>query len=168
MLTFSSCKKNEMEKVRAFDRQTLPEQIVEDAVAVHSENGRTQLKLTAAYIYKYSKPDAKTVYPKGVDVEFYSADTVSTHLSARYAVELEERGIMMAKDSVVIIDYKEGDTIYLHDIVWNRKEKQIYSNKAVRSVNGKRVTYGDGFLSDDRFDNPVIYRQRGTIEWIEE
>ncbi len=157
-----------MEKVRHFDRQTLPEQIVENAKVEHSENGRTQLRLTAPYIYKYSTPAAKTVYPHGVDISFYNSDTVSTHLTARYAIELEERGIMMAKDSVVIIDFNEGDTIYLHDIIWNRKEKQIYSNHFVRSVNGTRVTYGDGFLSDDRFDNPLIYRQRGTIEWIEE
>ncbi len=157
-----------MEKVRHFDRQTLPEQIVENAKVEHSESGRTQLRLTAPYIYKYSTPDAKTVYPKGVNVEFYSNDTVSTRLTARYAIELEERDIMMAKDSVVIIDFKEGDTIYLHDIIWNRKEKQIYSNHAVRSVNGTRITYGDGFLSDESFDNPVIYRQRGTIEWVDE
>ncbi len=165
-LSLSSCA-NDMEKVRHFDRQTLPQQIVEDAEVEHSEKGQRQMRLVAPYIYKYSKPDAKTVYPKGVEVSFYNTDTVSSHLTARYAIELEERNILMAKDSVVIIDYTEGDTIYLHDIIWNRKEKRIYSNHPVRAVNGSRVTYGDGFLSDDRFENPVIYRQRGTIEWVE-
>lgn len=58
-----------------------------------------------------------------------------------------------------------GDTVYLQDIVWKSKEDIIYSNHPVRAVNGARVTYGDGFVSDGDMTNLRITRQRGVIEF---
>ena len=74
---------------------------------------------------------------------------------------------MQASDSVVVIDYGSGDTIYLQDIVWRKDEDLIFSNHTVRAVNGNRVTYGDGFVSDGQMTNLRVTRQRGVIEFQE-
>ena len=60
-----------------------------------------------------------------------------------------------------------GKTIYLKDITWKSDEDLIFSNHPVRSVNGQRITYGDGFVSDQRLENLHITRQRGIIEFQE-
>ena len=65
---------------------------------------------------------------------------------------------------MVIIDYRSGDTSYMENIIWNSAEGRIYSNDTVRSVNGARVTIGDGFESDENFTSPQILHQRGTIQ----
>lgn len=166
-LTLCACK-NDMRKVKFFDRQSLPQEIVKDADVIYSEEGHPQMHLVAPYIYKYNKPEEKTVYPKGVDVTFFKQAKSNARLTARYAISLDKREIVMARDSVVIIDYSSGDTVYLQDIVWNQKEGIIYSNRPVRAVNGLRVTYGDGFQSDDQFSDPQIYHQRGVVEWADE
>ena len=75
---------------------------------------------------------------------------------------------MMVRDSVVIVDLQRGDTIYLHNLTWNEMEHRVYSDSTVRTKNGPRVTYGDRFESDDAFESPRIYHQRGTIEWTED
>ena len=75
---------------------------------------------------------------------------------------------MEARNNVVVIDYNSGDTTYMESIVWDKNEKRIYSDKPIKSVNGGRITYGDGFESDESFKNPQILRQRGTLEWNEE
>ena len=69
---------------------------------------------------------------------------------------------------MVIIDYDSGDTTYMESLIWDKKEKKIYSDKPLKSVNGSRVTYGDGFESDESFKNPQIFRQRGTLEFKDE
>ena len=66
---------------------------------------------------------------------------------------------------MVVIDYSNGDTVYLEDIIWKSNEDIIYSNHPVRAVNGNRVTYGDGFVSDENMNNLRIRRQRGVIEF---
>ena len=60
---------------------------------------------------------------------------------------------------------RSGDTIYLEDIIWRNDDDIIFSNHPVRSVNGHRVTYGDGFSSDERLENLHISHQRGVIEF---
>ncbi|MDY5970004.1 MAG: LPS export ABC transporter periplasmic protein LptC [Bacteroidales bacterium] len=158
---------NDMQKVKMFDRHTLPDETMEGAIITHSSNGVRQMRLAAPLIYRYSKPERKVVYPQGVYVDFLKDGKRSVNLTARYAISLEERKTMMARDSVVIIDFSSGDTIYLSDIIWNQKDGILYSNHPVRSQNGQRKTYGDGFLSDENFENAKIYRQRGTVEWAD-
>lgn len=157
-----------MEKIRFFDRQTLPNQSVRGAHVVRSVSGDLQLLLDAPQIDVFQHPEAKTVYPKGFSMRFFAHDgTTTATVSARYGISYDSKQIMEARDSVVIIDHRTGDTVYLCSLVWNSLEERIYSNDSIRSVNGRRVTYGDGFESDENFTNPQILHQRGTIEWNE-
>ena len=76
-----------------------------------------------------------------------------------------DRVLVREDGSVVVIDYTNGDTVYLKDITWESDEDIIYSRNPVRAVNGHRITYGDGFVSDGNMSNLRITRQRGTIEF---
>lgn len=166
-VALASCR-NDMKVVQMFDRQTPPDQELQQAHIVRSERGMLQMELDAPLIRQYSTPAARTVYPMGLEVRFYNAERqVRTYLRANQARSLDDRKMMEAKDSVVVIDFTNGDTVYLQDIIWNQNEDRIYSNHPLRAVNGQRVTYGDGFVSDSRMEHMRILRQRGTIEFQE-
>ena len=136
---------------------------------MQSKNGNIQFKLTAPTIKKYDGETPKTEYPDGVFVEFYGSDkAVSASLSAKYAVSFDTKNIMEARNNVVIIDYASGDTTYMESVVWDKNEKKMYSNQPIKSVNGTRITYGDGFESDEKFKNPQIFGQRGVLELKED
>lgn len=167
-LLLSACG-NDIEKTKMFEPQTLPESTVKNAKIQRSEYGKLQLVMRAPLIEKYSTPEEKTEYPKGVVMYFYDGYNKPTGiLRARYAVSLDKRETMMVRDSVVIIDLQRGDTIYLQDLTWNQMEHRVYSQNPLRTKNGPRVTYGDKFESDDAFQAPIIFHQRGTIEWKED
>lgn len=164
MLLCSGCT-NDMETISMFNNRNLPSQELKGAEVRRSERGVLQMTLEAPLIQQYQTPEAKTVYPKGVELQFFdNQQQLRTTVRANYAISLDERNIMKAQDSVVVIDYQNGDTIYLEDIIWNSNEDRIYSNHSVRAVNGQRVTYGDGFVSDQQMQNLRILRQRGTVE----
>lgn len=163
----TSCSGN-MDDINRFDRQSPPDQEVVGAHIRRSSRAMLEMELDAPRIVKYSKPAAKTLYPKGVTVRFYdNKGAIKTYLFASKAVSFDDRNIMQASDSVVVIDYGTGDTIYLKDIVWRSDEDIIFSNKPVRAVNGRRVTYGDGFVSDEQMTNLRVTHQRGVIEFQE-
>lgn len=163
-----SCK-NDMEKVKFFERKTLPAQTMQDADIVRTSQGRLQIRLQASIIEQYAEPEHKTIYPKGVDLTIYDASgEKKANIRADYGISYDDRDIMEARNHVVVTDFQTGDTSYLKTITWNSGEHRIYSNDPVKSVNGQRVTYGDGFESDEDFDCPQIIRQRGTIEWQED
>lgn len=163
----ASCS-NDMESIDRFSKKNQPDQQLTEAYIRRSEYGKLQLELKSPMILQYHKPETKTVYPKGAKLCFFDDDgKVRTSIEARYAISFDDRNIMKACDSVVVIDYVHGDTIYLKDITWKSDEDLIFSNHPVRSVNGQRITYGDGFVSDQRLENLHITRQRGTIEFQE-
>jgi len=158
-----------MEKIHFFDRQVLPDNTIRQARIQHSEYGRLQLLMEAPVIEQYSNPETKTVYPEGLKARFFDGvNNPTATLTARYAVSYDNRQLTKVQDSVVIIDLRSGDTTYLQELTWDAVQHRIYSEKPLRSVNGKRVTYGDGFESDDNMQSPQIIHQRGTVEWKED
>ena len=160
---------NDIEKTKLFEPHTLPDNTIKNARIQRSEQGRLQLIMTAPLVEQYSVPEPKTEYRKGVDMQFYDGYQHPTgKLRARYAVSYDKREMMQVRDSVVIIDLQRGDTIYLHNLTWNQLEHRVYSDTTVRTKNGPRVTIGDRFESDDAYESPQIYHQRGTIEWKED
>ena len=162
-LLFCSCR-NDMDKISFFDRKDLPQQSLDSVRAIRSQNGKRQMILTSPKVVVYDKPKKKTEYPQGFNMQIYEGEKKMVALiSAKYAISLDEEKIIKARDSVVVIDYRTGDTSYLETITWNSAQHRIYSDNPVKSVNGKRVTYGDGFESDDEFTMPYINGQRGTM-----
>jgi hypothetical protein len=160
---------NDIEKVKMFEPQELPDNVIKQASIQQSENGRLQMLMWAPIIEQYGAPKMQTVYPQGIFARFYDGYRKPTAtLKARYAISYDGRDELMVKDSVVIIDLQRGDTVYLQDLTWNRMQHRIFSPNPVRSKNGDRVTYGDSFESDDGFRSPMIVHQRGTLEWTEE
>ncbi len=157
-----------MKDIERFERQNPPDQEIREARIRRSEQGRLQAEIDAPYIARYSQPSNRTVYPRGVDLRFYDEQRrIKTAIHANYAISYDDRNIMKASDSVVVIDYGSGDTVYLTDLVWRDDEDVIFSNHPVRAVNGRRITIGDGFVSDEQMTNLRITRQRGVIEFQE-
>lgn len=159
---------NDMKDISRFDRQQRPDQEILDGHIWRSNEGKLQLELDAPRIVQFRTPDTRTIYPNGVELRFYDGDRrLQTFIRADRATSYDDRNILTAKDSVVVIDYTNGDTVYLEDIVWKSDEDLIYSNHSVRAVNGNRITYGDGFTSDANMTNLRVTRQRGIIEFEE-
>lgn len=167
-ISLSACS-NDPKDVEFFARKELPVQTIIDAHVDRSEYARPQVHLDAPAIVQFGNPNPRTEYPDGVNLWFYDdARQTKAFVRAGFAVTNDYTHITEVRDSVVIIDYRTGDTSYLKDLFWNSEEKRVYSNKPLRSVNGNRLTIGDGFESDENFDHPLIIRQRGVIEWKEE
>jgi len=160
---------NDIEKTRIFEPHALPDSTIKNARIRRSENGQLQLLMEAPIVRQYSKPEPKTEYPKGVKMHFYNGYNKPTGiLTAHYAVSYDKRQETYVRDSVVIIDLQNGDTVYLQEVTWNQLQHRVYSDKPLRSKNGARITLGDSFESDDEFREPHIIHQRGTLEWKEE
>ena len=165
----ASCS-NDMNDIRQFERKAPPDQEIKEAHIWRSEYGRLQLELEAPRIIQYRKPDTRTLYPEGVELRFYNEErTLTTFIRANKATSYDDKNILTAKDSVVVIDYTNGDTVYLEDIVWKSNEDIIYSNHPVRAVNGNRVTYGDGFVSDENMSNlRITRREHPRVETLQD
>ena len=154
-----------MEKILLFDRKEIPQQSIDSVSVVRSNFGNRQMSLTAPRVVILDKPEKMTIFPNGFQMHIFNSEdnTIVADISADSATSLDVRKIIKAHRNVVIIDYRSGDTTYLDSIIWESATHRLFSHAPVKSVNGQRVTYGDGFESDDDFVSPQIYHQRGTL-----
>lgn len=163
MLLLAGCR-NDMEKIALFDPQDLPQQRIEEVRVWRSENGTRQMELTAPLVESYITPEKKTVYPSGFAMQIFdNHGKLAASVKGDSAVQHDEKKLVEAFGHIVIIDYGTGDTSYLKSLIWDSGEHLVYSDDPVKSVNGERVTYGDGFMSDDEFRQPIIQGQRGRL-----
>lgn len=163
-LLFSACR-NDMNKVRLFERHDPPQQALDSVTVLRSNMGNRQMSLTAPAVLMIDKPEKMTVFPRGFNMHIFgdAGKNIVADITADSATSLDTRKIIKAHRNVVIIDYRTGDTTYLDSIVWEGATHTIYSRAPVKSVNGQRVTYGDAFESDENFTAPIIFNQRGTM-----
>lgn len=131
---------------------------------IRSDSGRIQLFMTSPQLDRYQSDQSYSKFPKGLNIVFYDENkNIKSKLSANYAINYEDRRIMEIKNNVVIIDITKGDTIYTESLIWDQNTKNISSNVFVRKVNKDGVLYGDGFDSDESFNNYILRRPRGSI-----
>ncbi len=85
-------------------------------------------------------------------------------LTANYAIYYENRKLWEAKGDVVVRKW-DGKELYTQQLFWNERTKRIYSNVDSRFVDGTRgVFVGEGFESDDQFDDWQLRYQRSRME----
>ncbi len=155
---------NEMEKIDFFEQKDFPLQSMKSVRVVRSNNGNTQMIMETDTIFMVEKPKKMTVYPNGVDMHIFEGlNKRIADIKVDSAVSFDADNRIEAYKNIVIVDYRSGDTTYMKHLVWNSAAHHVYSDSIVKSVNGQRITYGDGFESDEDFKQPLIKKQRGTL-----
>ena len=142
----------------------MPVESVKEVTMIRSDSGKIQLKMISKQLDRYQKEENYTKFPYGLSVIFYdNYKNVKSQLTARYDINYEDKRRMEIKNNVIIIDYEKGDTIYTENLTWDQNRKTIFSDVAVKKVNKDGVLFGDGFDSDENFNNYTLRRPRGTI-----
>ena len=160
-----SCK-NDLEKIYEFESSTNPDLIIKKPVILRSVSGKVDVKIEAPIVKRFYTDSPKTEFSEGVFLHFFDSDkSIKTTLSSKYAISMENEKRMEARNNVIIIDYKNGDTIYTEQIIWDQNSHRIYSTKDVKKVNGENVIYGEGFEMDEETNVRTIFKPRGVEEW---
>jgi len=140
-----------------------PIQIVKFADILRSQNGKVEVQIKAPIIYNYDGDSARMEFPKGIKVWFYNDDlSVKSTLIAKYAINYNNSNKVYLRDSIEIINYKDKDTIYCKELIWDKTLKTIVSEKEVRRSSTSGIAYGDGFQSNEQMDSIRIKNPRGT------
>lgn len=140
-----------------------PVQIIKSANILRSQNGDLEVQIKTPLIYNYDGDSARMVFPKGVKVWFYNNDlTIKSTLVAKYAVNFNNSNKVYLRDSIEIINYKNKDTLYCQELIWDKSLKTISSNKKVQRNSSSGIAFGDGFQSNEQMDSLRIKNPRGT------
>ena len=129
-----------------------------------SEEGKITFTLFAPVMNNYYGENPYIEFPKGIVVASYSKGEKNSTLTADYAISEEHTQRYEAHKNVVIVDLVKQESIKTEKIIWDKKNKRIYSDVEVTRIKADgTVTMGDGFESDEQFTNYAIKNPRGEI-----
>ena len=166
---FFSCQKNDVQIIRSLTRvDTLPTQTVNELTTIYMDTGRLQMIITAPEVLYYTdREEPVMIFPRGLNVEFYNKDMVAeTHLSAHYAVYYQKKQLWEARDSV-IAENLNHERLDAELLFWDVGKKLIYTDKAIRITTPDEIIFGEGFESDQAFNDWHIKKVKGTVYFEE-
>lgn len=107
---------------------------IEEATLVSSymsQDGITKAHLTApTMLRKESRDSAFIEFPKTLHVDFYDTlGVIETILDARYGKYRQYENKVLLRDSVRVINIKNGDTLRTPELWWDQNKQEFYTDK---------------------------------------
>ncbi len=130
---------------------------------IYSSGGGIRMIMTSPRMDRYETEKPYLEMPEGLEVLFYdSLMNVTSSMTARYAISYGDNELVEARNDVVVIN-ELNERLNTEHLVWDQKKEIIFSDNFVKITREEEVLYGDGFESDERFNQWVIKKPRGTF-----
>jgi len=134
-----------------------------DIEMLYSEKGNLKAKIIAPELSRYQLKDSYTQFDKGLKMFFYNPKVeIESKLSANFGVIYHDKDEMMVRDDVVFINVK-GEKLNTEELIWKKKDRQVYSDKFVKITTPEEIIYGNGFQANEDFSDYVIKNISGVI-----
>jgi LPS export ABC transporter protein LptC len=164
LLSVCSCNSNSKKvQILEYDGK-FPDESAKNIEFRMSEDGQPTFTLYAPLMNKYYGENPYIDFPEGIKVSSYTNGEIHSTLTADYAISEERTQRMEAMKNVVIVDLVKQESILTEKIVWDQKNKRIYSEVEITQIKADgTINKGDGFESNEKFTKYTITNPRVEI-----
>ncbi len=136
-----------------------------DVEILYSDSAVVRVRVTSPVMNRYTeRKEPHQEFSEGVLVEFLGPNReVSSWLTAKYAIRLENKDQVIVRDSVVWQSI-EREKLETEELIWDERTKKLYTNKFVTIIRPDEIIYGYGFESDQDFKQARIKAIEGTLK----
>ena len=159
----TSCRNDLQEVNEVIKKDRFPLLTTQNVNMLYSDSARLKIRLKSPVVEDYGGIYPKTIFPKGVFIEFYDDSArVNSSLKSDYAERRDKEQLMVAKKDVVVVNIK-GEQLNTEKLIWDGKRRKIYTDTFVKITTADQVIMGNGFESDETFTEYEIKDITGTI-----
>lgn len=159
----SGCENNLDEVKRLTTFEKLPAQTVLNSYITYTDSGRITLEIRAGRIDRFPGEHPLDTFSGGIEVISYDdRGNFESQINAEHAVNLPEKKLMIARDSVRLRNY-EGKLLETELLTWDDNTGMIYTDKFVTITTPTEILYGYGLNAKQDFSFYEILDIRGTI-----
>lgn len=163
---FVSCQEDEFSKTNLLSyKGKYPDESSANLHLSFSDSGRLNFQINTPLLNKYNGEESYMDCPEGIEIISYDfMGKPEAILKADYAISNDRDGCMEARNHVIITNLAKGDTITTEKIVWDKRNRKIYSDVPVRQTRADGTVYlGTGFDADEKFTKYTVRNPRGEI-----
>lgn len=129
---------------------------------IYSDSAVVKLVIHAPLMERYTDySESRDEFPKGVLLEFMNPDKkIISWLKADMAIREDKTQKITARGNVIFQNEK-NEKLETPELVWDEKERIVYTDKLVRITNAEKgdTTYGFGFRANQEFNRFEIRRK---------
>lgn len=156
-LFLSACENSEQE----LQERTKKKMGVDEAKNVEtyfSQGGKVKAKLTSVLMLRYQDTLPRVEFPQKLHVDFYNDSLeMESVLDALYGRYVEGQNKMYLRDSVVVIQKFNQDTLRCEELWWDQNKQKFYTDKPVKiTKKDGTVLPGKGLEASQDFKNIKI------------
>ena len=169
LTTFVSCHENDIKQVNKITKVDITPSMAAQGLKVdYTENGKLAYTMISPEMKKYDQPEAKSEFPKGFNVVFYdSLQQVRGTARANYGMSHDLTQILELKGNVIIVNYKDKTRIETEHMFWDRRNKTITGEQAVKIVTAEKVLTGIGFKANEDLTQKEILHPT-ALWWVKD
>jgi len=159
-----SCKNDVKEVAKVTKVDSLPAQSAQKIRVDYSENGKLVYTLVSPIIKKFIVPQEVTEFPKGFNLIFY--DTLRNQKGtgrANYGISHDNTGIVELIGNVVLVNNEKKMRIETEKMIWNKNQKTVAGDRAVRVYLPTRMVYGTGFNATEDLSKWSLVHPGGSF-----
>jgi LPS export ABC transporter protein LptC len=166
----ASCENDPREVAQLFEKKKGIEEghIIESYL---SQDGYVKAKLTAPYMLRYqpdSRSQADTAYlefPRTMHVDFFdSTGKKESYLDARYGKYYENERKVLLRDSVLVINMKNGDTLRTQKLWWDQNKSEFSTDDTAYIFTVDKVILASGGLrAQQNLTNIKFFNSSGLL-----
>ncbi|MFN0013547.1 MAG: LPS export ABC transporter periplasmic protein LptC [Saprospiraceae bacterium] len=140
-------------------------EVARDVEILYSDSAVVRVRVTAPTLHNYTdRDDARQEFPDGVKIEFLTPNLkVRSTITAKFAERRQDKGLVTARDSVVLttIDREKLET---EELIWDERSEKVRTDKFVKVTKPGEVIYGFGLEASQDFSFWKITVPKGTIK----
>lgn len=158
MMGMMAACENSDEELRERTRKKMGVDEALNVESLFSQAGKLKAKLTSAIMYRYQDTLPRIEFPNKLHVDFYNDSLqIESILDAKYGRYIEGQNKMYLRDSVVVIQKFNQDTLRCEELWWDQNKERFYSDKPIKiTKKDGTVLPGKGLEASQDFRNIKI------------
>ena len=164
VLVGSGCESQIAEMQRELSEKDLQIERIEGVEILYSDSAIVRMRIEAPTLLNYIQlgRERKT-FPDGLEVKFFDGKgRVTSTLTANYAMQIPRESRIIIQDKVVVKS-ATNETLETDELIWDEREKILYTDKWVKVTTTDELIYGYGFESNQDFTEWQINKVNGRF-----
>jgi LPS export ABC transporter protein LptC len=159
-----SCANDLAEIEKVIQIEDAQKEVAHDVRLLYSDSAEVKVEVLGAKLVRYlEKEDPREEFPEGITVNFLTGGKkTNSVLTSKFAVRYEGSNQITVRDSVVWIS-KKGEKLETEELIWDEKNKKVFSSRYVRITNPEEVIFGYGFDANQDFTEWRIKQIEGRM-----
>ncbi|MEI6411176.1 MAG: LPS export ABC transporter periplasmic protein LptC [Bacteroidota bacterium] len=165
LLGLAACEEIKKETRQVFSEEDTAIEVGKDVEILYSDSAIVRVRVTGPVLYnRLDRDDPRQEFPQGVKIEFLLPNQgVRSTLTAKTATRRQEKGEIIARDSVIMTTI-EQERLETEELIWDEKTAKVYTEKFVKVTKPGEIIYGYGLEADQDFSYWKIKVPKGRIK----